>query len=288
MLFIHLKVFLRFCNPFMSFAIRQTWKPRFNPNLDDSNPVSLPDEQETKAIITAIQKFKQKSAHSNIQNIAELQTVLSKSSVNPEINPGAKQGVESILRGKNDNQAESTIEQLMDVPATTSGFSSQSTTRFNVRTQVDKLEKELAKELEEIKQQYRPSKPKPVPETKEEKYNEDATDPEIEALIEENEEDERQFENQQDLNHLVAPGFGPQSIRPGMSLTSAAQRNLSAQSTQAKNKAPESSSEYTTAKKLISVGYPARAAMARGYQNRSSGMTGNAMRKTALGLSDAF
>ena len=287
MLFIHLKVFLRFCNSFMSFAIRQTWKPRFNPNLDNSNPVSMPDEQETKAIITAIQKFKQKSAHSNIQNIAELQTVLSKSSINPEINPGAKQGVESILRGKNDNQAESTIEQLMDVPATTSGFSSQSTTRFNVRTQVDKLEKELAKELEEIKQQFRP-KPNPVPETKEEKYNEDATDPEIEALIEENEEDERQFENQQDLNHLVAPGFGPQSIRPGMSLTSAAQRNAPTQSTQTKNKAPENSSEYAVAKKLISVGYPARAAMARGFQPRASGLSGNAMRKTPLGLSDAF
>lgn len=271
----------------MSFGIRQTWKPRFIATLDDNSaPASMPNEEETKAIVAAIQKFKQKSAHSNIQNIAELQTVLSKSSVNPEINPGAKMGVESILRGKNHTQAESSIEQLMNVPATSSGFSSQSVARHNVRSQVDRLEKELAKELEEIKQQFRPKPPaEPVSIEAEDEKAEEAVDPEIEALIEENEEDERQFENQ---DHVVAPGFGPQPIRPGMSLSSAAQRNQPTQSTQPKNKGTAVNSEHAAARKMISMGYPARAAMARGFQPRASGLTGNAMRRTAMGLSDAF
>lgn len=270
----------------MSFAIRQTWKPRFV-NNDESGPVVMPNEEETKAIVAAIQKFKQKSAHSNIQNLAELQTVLSKSSINPEINPGAKSGVETILHGKNETQAESSIEQLMNVPPTTSGFSSQSTTRYNVRNQVSRLEKELAKELEEIKQQYRPT-PISLPNVKEEDEKEDQVDPEIENMIEQNEEDEHQFENQ---NHIVAPGFGPQSIRPGMSLSNTAQKIQPAQNNQPGNKVSKNkleNTEYATARKMISIGYPARAAMARGFQSRASGMSGNAMRKTPLGLSDAF
>lgn len=272
----------------MSFAVRPTWKPRFVANMDEGNVLSMPNPEETKAIVEAIQKFKQKSAHSQIQNIAELQTVLSKSSVNPEFNPGARQGVESILRGKHDSQADTSIEQLVSGPAPASGFSSQSVTRHNVRSQVAKLEKELAKELEEIKQQFRP-KPEPVISERDEK-SDSSLDPEIEALIEQNAEDELQFEDQEqvDLSHVVAPGFGPQPIRPGMSLTNTPQRNQPTQGVQSQAKQTEKNSDQITARKLISIGYPARAAMARGYQPRVSGLVGNAIRKTALGLSDAF
>jgi hypothetical protein len=293
----------------MSFAVRPTWKPRFVANMDEGNMLSMPNPEETKAIVEAIKQFKQKSAHSQIQNIAELQTVLGKSSVNPEFNPGARQGVESILRGKHDNQADTDIGQLVSGPVTSSGFSSQSVSRHNVRSQVDKLEKELAKKLEEIKQQFR-QKPEPPISTKKERKErrekrEEKTDseldPEIADLIEQNEEDEENAENelqsenqeQPDLNHLVAPGFGPQPIRPGMSLSSVSQRNQSltqsAQTTQpAQDKQTEKNAELAAARKLISIGYPARAAMARGYQPRVSGLGGNAIRKTALGLSDEF
>jgi hypothetical protein len=299
----------------MSFAVRPTWKPRFVANMDEGNMLSMPNPEETKAIVEAIKQFKQKSAHSQIQNIAELQTVLGKSSVNPEFNPGARQGVESILRGKHDNQADTDIGQLVSGPVTSSGFSSQSVSRHNVRSQVDKLEKELAKKLEEIKQQFRQKPEPPISAKKERKEVKEARakreektdselDPEIADLIEQNEEDEEnaeneenelQFENQEqpDLNHLVAPGFGPQPIRPGMSLSSVSQRNQSltqsSQTTQpAQDKQTEKNAELAAARKLISIGYPARAAMARGYQPRVSGLGGNAIRRTALGLSDAF
>lgn len=279
----------------MSFAVRTTWKSRAMINTaDDGNIITMPNPEETKAIVEAIQKFKQKSAHSQIQNIAELQTVLSKSSVNPEFNPSAKQGVDSILRGKHDTNADTSLDQLTNTPITAAGFSSQSVSRNNVRSQVARLEKELAKELEEIQKKFRPKTETTVSETKENDEKEDPqVDPEVEALIEQNEEDELQFENQErmELGHVVAPGFGPQTVRPGMSLSSAAQRVQPSQSTQGgqnQTKSQENNSEQMTARKLISIGYPARAAMARGYQPRVSGLGGNAIRRTALGLSDAF
>ena len=218
-----------------AFAVRPTWKSRVNPLADDGTPMTVVDQEEMKAIVAAIQKFKQRSAHGNVQNMAELQTVLSKSSVNPETNPSAREGVETILRGKQTTQDDAPLEELMagDGLLQSPGFSSLSVSRHNNRTQAAKFEKELQKELEEIKagaSRRRIDNPEPVvyqtraalaaqaaqarnpvdvPVDADMKYERDDDD--------EDDEDEKETDEQETNGmNVVAPGFGAQMIRPGM------------------------------------------------------------------------
>jgi hypothetical protein len=265
------------------------------------------DQDEIKAIVAAIQKFKQRSAHGNVQNMAELQTVLSKSSVNPEINPGAREGVETILRGKQTTQEDAPLEELMagDGLLQAAGFSSLSVSRHNNRTQAAKFEKELQKELEEIKADARRRRaldyPEPIvyqtraalpiharnpvdiPEDADMKYERDDDD----------DEDEKETQDTNGMNVLV-PGFGAQMIRPGVAFNVQGLHPgrkpdpVLAVTPPTAPVVDRTKAELAAARKMISMGYPARAALARGIAPRHGGMTGNAIRKTAMGLSDAF
>lgn len=281
----------------MSFGIRKTYGSRPNPNLNDGTPVHVPDNEEMKEIVAAIQKFKQKSAHSNVQNLAELRTVLGKSSVNPDINPIARDGVEIMLRGKHNTDQNSTIEEMVAGSGSleaSAGFSSHSVSRHGNKIQSQRLQKELEKELEEIRAKYKQRNDIEI----ENEFNTLETINEAQETANNENTDEKYQdleEDQFDISgmNILASGFSSQMVKPGMAIKGLHPGQEAAPSPVVRIPASTTSKKFTRsdlsdARKLLLVGFPARAAMIRGSEPRTGSMSGMAVRKTALGLVDGF
>jgi hypothetical protein len=267
----------------MSFGIRQTFKPRPNPNNKDFGvPQDLPNHEATQEIINAIQKFKAKSAHENLLSPGERQNILRKSSVNPEINPAAQRAVEQMLRPGEEYRDPSTLSTNEMVGPHdgigTVGFSSLSTTGYHQGMQKAKLEKELAKELEEIKERHRRKR--------------------TPAEIEEDETEEDEKTETQDSKYddpimqiaLETPRYTRQpvsTLKPIFEEFQQPPAQTTALPIQKPKKTKKKAAD-TTAKRMVMMGYPARASMARGVLPRQGGSSGMSVKRTAIGMVDAF
>lgn len=233
----------------MSFAIRPIFKPRNSHihNVDD-NFTTVPNHEETKQIIMAIQKFKQKSSHDKLINPAELSGILRKSSVNPEINPAARDGVESMLARKDaeSDSVDDLLDTSSDIP-NTHGFSSLATNASRVSHLQSRLQKELDKELQEIKNRFR----------------------------QDNTTDNSQSSSSDSSNTST----GSSNTNNASDINTENKSN---------NSADNARKELAKSKRNVSYGFPAQASLARGFIYRTGGMQGNAVRKTGLGIIDSF
>lgn len=251
----------------MSFGIRATFKPRRNPQLGDTAHVDVPNHEETQEIIQAIHKFKSKSAHDGVLNSAERQTVLRKSSVNPDINPSARWAVESILRPK-EQDTDADVDELLGPHDASgiSGFSSLSISGQQSANHKSRIEKELAKEIEEIKSRHK-RKPIPLPEIKEED-SADEKDP---------------------MSRLDAADLRDPRIANAFALSyqavASTKTKVGPQTVQQEQDAERA---YNTARRMVAMGHPPRAALARGIPPRNGGSSGASIRKTAMGMVDGF
>jgi hypothetical protein len=276
----------------MSFGIRQTFKPRPNPNNKDFGvPQDLPNHEATQEIINAIQKFKAKSAHENLLSPGERQNILRKSSVNPEINPAAQRAVEQMLRPGEEYRDPSTLSTNEMVGPHdgigTVGFSSLSTTGYHQGMQKAKLEKELAKELEEIKERHRRKR---TPEETEEEETED--DSKAETQDSKYDESGMNLVDQTPIMQIALDT--PNYTRRPVSTLKPIFEEFQQQPAQPavlptqKPKKTKKKAADTTAKRMVMMGYPARASMARGVLPRQGGSSGMSVKRTAIGMVDAF
>jgi len=83
----------------MSFSVKQMFRPR-NGHSMYSEPEDVENNEETQKIIDKIKEFTSKSSHKNLLSSVDLQNVIQHSSINPNINPQAKEGVETMMKEK--------------------------------------------------------------------------------------------------------------------------------------------------------------------------------------------
>lgn len=278
----------------MSFGIRQTFKPRMNPRSRDfGTPQDLPDHEFTQEIINAIQKFKAKSAHENLLSLGERQNIIRKSSVNPEINPGAQRAVEQMLRPGEELPDPTTLSARDMIGSHdgigTVGFSSLSTTGYHHGIQKAKLEKELAKELEEIKERHRKKK---FPEPEEDEEDDDDKKQEDQDIKYDESGMNLPEANMLQQTPLETPKYSRRpvsTLKPIFEEFQQPTTQTVIQPSQKKQKkSKKQASADATAKRMLMMGYPARAAMARGTVPRRGGSSGMSVKRTAIGMVDAF
>ncbi len=234
----------------MSFSIRPTFKPRnlaivLGSSSDQQN--GLADQEEAQEIITAIKKFGQKSSHENLISSGDLQNLLRSSSINPEVNPQARRGVESLIKSKKSGPA---AEEKKATDA--HGFSSTSVDKFHDGQRVARLDKELSKELEQIRARAR--------------------------------------KNRGDYDDRDIPDDIALQISAMRSSSEAVEENEDSEleiNADETDETKKSRASIEKAKRALAFGYPISASMARGYY-RQGGHIGQGIKRTALGVSDAF
>jgi hypothetical protein len=278
----------------MSFGIRATYKPRMNPRNQGSGITQdFHDHEVTQEIMAAIQKFKAKSSHESLLSPGERQNILRKSSVNPEINPSSQKAVEQMFRNdepSRDSSSLSTSEMIGTHDGIgTVGFSTLSTTGYHQGTQKAKLEKELAKELEEIKERHR-KKRMPAPEEDE---NEDETESVDESDIKYDSSGMAIIEPDGELPTNASTNYSRRPVSTLRPIFEDFQQTPIAPVSKPKRKKQstkelDKASTDATGKRMIMMGYPARAAMARGTVPRQGGSSGMSVKRTAIGMVDAF
>lgn len=172
----------------------------------------------------------------------------------------------------------------------TVGFSTLSTTGYHQGMQKAKLEKELEKELEEIKERHR-KKRMPV------EIEEEETEDNKEDDIQEQKYDESGMSlvDQTPIMQvaLETPRYARRpvsTLKPIFEEFQQPSPQLLPPSSQPvqKPKKTKKKAADTTAKRMVMMGFPARAAMARGTVPRQGGSSGMSVKRTAIGMVDAF
>jgi hypothetical protein len=208
----------------MSFAVRPTYKNRGlhasdNGESQDNENMSF-DPDEAQEIMKTIKHFTQKSSSSNIITAIDMRELLRNSSINPDTNPLSKDSVENMLMINQDNAANRDNVPSSTLDSNIYGFSSDSASKFSSSTQSEKMNNELKRELDIIREKFKS------------KRNEN----QIIDLTEPNELKEKITKNNRQMSHA----------------------------------------------------YPARASMIRGFTFKNGGSAGASIRKTPLGMVDAF
>jgi len=237
----------------MAFAIRPTYKPRVFPsfNSEDTDD-TFQSAEDAQAIISKIKDFTSRSSHENVLSTQDLRKIIQQSSINPDVNSMAKKNVDEIMKKKQNNEKESLDYVNPTQVNSNHGFSSGASDKFHSGLRSAKMEQELKKELDGL----RLAKKNKDAET--DRNIPDDIAKQISAMqspslepIEENEEAETEEENLSDDRKKKI--------------------------------------ELNKAKRIFSYSHPARASMGRGFVPRTNGSgSGMGVRKTVLGISDAF
>ena len=232
----------------MSFAIRQTYKPRALVNNNDDTESSVYDPEEAQRIITAVKHFTQRS-HS-IMTPAELREALRKSSINPDVNPSVRDSVESLIKSFKESETNHNAA-VKNAVNNMHGFSNASTSGFNTNVFKNLLDEELKRELSKVSSESKDSSSS----SSSSSSSNNLASGGVQQTVEEEEEEEdastgSKTEKETDEEY---------------------QKRLEA----AKNR------------RMLSIGYPSRASMLRGWVNRTTGSSGG-IRRTAHGMVDAF
>jgi len=245
----------------MSFAIRATYKSRMpaSTNTSTTGDDNLPDREETQEVIDTMRRFSQRSSHENTMTVAELQNIISKSSLNPDINPSARKGVEAMLKAV---AARQTPEDPQSKDLENShGFSTGSVNKFNTNVQSAKMGRALKRELDAIKERRH-------------KGDTDARD------------------IPDDIARQISAMKGEQKNDDDDIPSSDEDEQNEDQEEEKKNEISEEAKQKRAsiekAKRVLAMGYPKTASMARGFVHRNGGSSGHSIKRTAMGLMDGF
>jgi hypothetical protein len=257
----------------MSFAIRQTFKPRVLPGqLDSTDPMAQNaayDPEEAQQIITAIKQFNQRSSHENLLVGNDLKEILRNSSINPDTNPLAREMVEEMVRAKEAKHGKIN-NPTVRAPVDTFGFSNSSVDQFASSKRSAAMEAELKRELDEIRAKRREERGGPDDEDFDTSDLPEEVVKQIAAMRGGSPLDEDDEDADEDADEKKASDPAASSSKV------------------VRGEAEKARQESTRARRVLAYGYPARASMVRGFTPRTGGSGGAGIKKTAMGMADSF
>jgi hypothetical protein len=198
----------------MSFAIRQTFKPRNLVQELDPEDKYVNTEQEnqlekTQAIIEKIKQFANKSSHESLLSAEDFQILLKSSSINPEYNLSATSDVNNVMVDKQNKKIKTTSKTA---PKDAFGFSTSSISDSTNGKQYGNLGEVLDRELEKISS--RQNKHEDSDEDKEDDEDDEDDEEEKKQQIRKEKEAKRLYSYAYPISSSMVRGYVPR--RGGM------------------------------------------------------------------------
>jgi hypothetical protein len=132
----------------MSFKVRHSWKYASHPPQPDSGIVENYNHEDVRKILDTVKNY-QRVGPQNSLSSSQLNEVLRKSSINPDINPNVKDSIDQMLKNK-DNGNHYHYE---DISFNGAGFSNRSIQHVVNASHRKVYEAGLKKELDNLKEE---------------------------------------------------------------------------------------------------------------------------------------